>query len=103
LSIEEIKILVQEEKDGEEKIKKAKEEAENLTAKAKGDASKILSAVENQEYYDDILKAKSTETDNKKRLMTEETEKKIILIREAAQGTIMNKAVYLIVNQVLGE
>lgn len=103
MSIEEIKTLVQEEKNGEEKLKKAREEAESLIAKAKGDASKIVSATENQEYYDDILKAKSKETDNKKRFMAEETEKKIKLIRETAQGTIMNNAVHLIVKQVLGE
>jgi vacuolar-type H+-ATPase subunit H len=103
LSIEEIKTLVRLEKDAEKQLREAKERAESTIAEARKNASKKVSAAEDQEYYDSLLKECMKETDAKKRLMEEETEKRIIQIRKAAKGAPMKDAVSLIVKRVLGE
>jgi len=103
MSIEEIKTLVRLEKDGKEQLREAKERAESTIAEARKKASKIVSAAEDQEYYDSLLKELMKQTDAKKRLMEEETEKRIIQIRGTAKGAPMNDAISLIVKRVLGE
>jgi len=103
MSIEEIKTLVRLEKDGKEQLREAQERAESTIAEARKKASKIVSAAEDQEYYDSLLKELMKQTDAKKRLMEEETEKRIIQIRGAAKGAQMNDAISLIVKRVLGE
>jgi len=103
MSIEEIKTLVDLEKDGEQQLKEANEKADGIVAEAKKNASKIVSAAENQDYYDSLLTEWMKETEAKKKRIEEETEKRIAQIREAVKGTPMNDAISLIVKSVLGE
>jgi len=103
MSIEEVKTLVRLEKDGEEQLREAKERAQSIVAEAKKKASEIISAAEDQEYYDSLLEEWMKETNFKKKRIEEETEKKIAQLREAAKGAPMNDAVSLIVKSVLGE
>jgi vacuolar-type H+-ATPase subunit H len=103
MSIEEIKTLVRLEKDGEGQLREAKERADSTIAEARKNASKIVLAAEDQEYYDSLLKEWMKETDAKKKLMEEETEKRIIQIREAVKGAPMNGAISQILKRVLGE
>jgi vacuolar-type H+-ATPase subunit H len=103
MSIEEIKTLVRLEKDGGQQLEEAKEKADSVLAEARKNASKIVSAAENQEYYDSMLTEWLKETDAKKKRIEEETEKKIAHAREAVKGSAMNSAISLIVKSVLGE
>ena len=103
MSIEEIKTLARLEKNGEEQLGEAKEKAESTIVEARKKASETISAAENQEYYDSLLREWMKETDAKKKLIEEETERKIGQIREAAKGAPMNDAISLIMKRVLGE
>jgi vacuolar-type H+-ATPase subunit H len=102
MTIEDVKKLVEQEKDSEQNIRKAKEEAENIIKKSKADAQRILDEAEDQKYYDDIFAAGLKEINEKKKLLEKETEKKIEQIRKIAKKNL-EKAVSLIVTHILGE
>jgi vacuolar-type H+-ATPase subunit H len=100
MTIEEIKKLVEHEKDSEQNIRKAKEEAENMIKKTTEDAQRTLEQAEDQKYYDDIFAARLKEIDEKKKLLEKETGKKIERIRERAKKNL-EKTVSLIVKHIL--
>ena len=102
MTIEDIRGLVKQEKNSEEKIREAQEEADNIIKKWKKDAQKILQNAEDQNYYDGIFAVESRKIDDKKKLIEKETEKKIELIRETAKKNL-EKTVSLIVNRILEE
>jgi vacuolar-type H+-ATPase subunit H len=102
MTIEDIKKLVELEKDSEQNIRKAKEEAENIIKKSKEDAQRILDEAEDQKYYDDIFVAGLKEINEKKKLLEKETEKKIEQIRKIAKKNL-EKTASLIVTHILGE
>lgn len=102
MSIEDIKKLVEQEKDSEEKIKKAKEEAENIIKKSQKDELRILEDAEDQKYYDDIFATGLKEINEKKRLLENETEKKVERIRKIAKKNL-EKTASLIIRHVLEE
>ena len=102
MTMEDIKKLVEQEKDSEQRVKKAKEEAENIIRKSEEDAHRILDEVEDQKYYDDIFAAGLKEINGKKKLLEKETQKKIERIREIAKKNLEN-AVSLVIRHVLEE
>jgi vacuolar-type H+-ATPase subunit H len=102
MTIEDIKRLVEQEKDSELNIKKAREEAENILKKSEEDAQRILEQSEDQKQYDDVFAAGLKEINGKKRLLEKETEKKIERIREIAKKNL-EKSVSLIVVHILEE
>ncbi len=102
MSIEDLKVLVQQEKESEEKLKKAMEEANSIVKKAREDADRILENAENPKQYDDVFQAGLTEINEKKKLLEKETEKKIERIRAKAKKN-MEKATALIVKRILKE
>jgi len=102
MTIEDVKKLVEQEKDSEQDIKKAKEEAENILKKSEEDAQRILEEAEDQKYYDDIFAAGLKEINRKKKLLEKETEKKIERIREIAKKNLEN-TVRLITRHILEE
>jgi vacuolar-type H+-ATPase subunit H len=103
MTIENIKQLVKQEKDGQQKLKEAEAEAENLIANARKTASQLIDKAENPEYYDNLLKTRSKDKDDKKAQMAKETENEISQIQEASRGTSFQKAVSQIVKYVLEE
>jgi vacuolar-type H+-ATPase subunit H len=102
MTMEDIKKLVEQEKDSEQRVKKAKEEAENIIRKSEEDAHRILDEVEDQKYYDDIFAAGLKEINEKKKLIEEETEKKIERIRKIAEKNL-EKTASLIIKHILQE
>ena len=102
MSIEDIKKLVEQEKDSEQKIKKAKEEAEKLIKKSQSDMQRVLADAEDQKYYNDIFAAGLKEIDEKKNLLKSETEKKIERIRKTAEKNL-EKTASLVVRRILEE
>ena len=100
--MEDIKKLVEKEKDSEQRVKKAKEEAENIIKKSEEDAHRILDEAEDQKYYDDIFAAGLKEINEKKKLIEEETEKKIERIRKIAEKNL-EKTASLIIRHILQE
>jgi vacuolar-type H+-ATPase subunit H len=102
MTMEDIKKLVEQEKDSEQNIKKAKEEAENILKKSEEDAQRILEMAEDQKCYDDIFAAGLKKINRKKKLLEKETEKKVERIREIAKKNLEN-AVSLIVRHILEE
>ena len=102
MTIEDIKRLVEQEKDSELNIKKAREEAENILKKSEEDAQRILEQSEDQKQYDDVFAAGLKEINGKKRLLEKETEKKIERIREIAKKNL-EKSMSLIVMHILEE
>jgi vacuolar-type H+-ATPase subunit H len=102
MTIEDIKKLVEQEKDSEQNIKEAKEEAENILKKSEEDAQRILEEAEDQKYYDNTFAAGLKEINRKKKLLEKETEKKIEQIREIAKKNLEN-TVLLITSHILEE
>jgi vacuolar-type H+-ATPase subunit H len=102
MTIEDIKKLVEQEKNSEQKIRKAKEEAENIIEKSKEDAQKILENAEDQKHYDEIFVAGLKEINEKKKLLETETEKKIERVRKIAKKNL-EKTASLISRHVLEE
>lgn len=102
MTIEDIKRLVEQEKDSEQNIKNAKEEAENTLKKTGEDAQRILEQAEDQKQYDDVFAAGLKEINGRKRLLEKETEKKIERIREIAEKNL-DKTVSLIIRHILEE
>jgi vacuolar-type H+-ATPase subunit H len=102
MTIEDIKKLVEQEKDSEQKVKKAKEEAENIIKKSEEDAQRILDKAEEQKYYDDIFAAGLKEINEKKKLIEEETQEKIEQIRKIAEKNLQ-KTASLITKHILEE
>ena len=103
MSVEEIKTLVELEKNGVKQVKEEKEKGQGRIAEAKRKASEIISAAEDQEYYESLLREWMKETYVKKKVIEEETEQKMARIREAVSGARTNEAVSLIVKRVLEE
>jgi vacuolar-type H+-ATPase subunit H len=102
MTIEDVKRLVEQEKDSEQNIKKAKEESENILKKSQEDAQRILEQAEDQKHYDDIFATGLKEINGKKRLLEKETEKKIERIREIAKKNL-EKTASLIIRHILEE
>lgn len=102
MSIDEFKTLIQQEKESEEKIRKAKEEADNIIKEAQEKAEKLLEKAENPKQYDEIFQNGLTDINGKKKLIEEETEKKIQRIHTKAKKNL-DKTTALIVNHVLEE
>jgi len=102
MTIEDVKKLVEQEKDSEQNIRRAEEEAENILKKSEEDAQRILEKAEDQKYYNDIFVAGLKEINGKKKLLEKETQKKIERIREIAKKNLEN-AVSLIIRHILEE
>jgi vacuolar-type H+-ATPase subunit H len=102
MSIEEIRTLVELEKEAEEELGKAKEKADNLIEKAKIDARRILQEAEDPKHYLDIFNAKSEEMDDAKRQTEKEINEKVERTIETAQKNL-EKTISFIVEQVFGE
>lgn len=102
MSIEEIKNLVKQEKESEEKLRKTREEAASLIERSKENALKILQEAEDQKHYDAIYEARLKEIEEKKKMMESKINEKIERIREIANKNL-EKTISLIVKYVLEE
>lgn len=102
MSIEEIRNLIKEEKETEDKRKKAQEKATGIIEEAREKARRILQEAEQQEYYDEIFKKEAAEIKDKKEVIEKETNKRAERIQEIADKNL-EKTISVIVKLVLGE
>jgi vacuolar-type H+-ATPase subunit H len=102
MSIEEIRDLVKQEKTLEEKHSDAEKKAAEIINRAKEKAVQMLAEVSDESYYGDILKQKSNEIEEKKRLIDRAADEKVKLLdRIAAQNR--ERTVLFIIELVLGK
>lgn len=99
--MEEIRNLVRQERNGQDKLRKAHEKADGLIAKSKEKARAIIAEVENPEYFGELYKKKSEEIAGDKEIIEKEAEKKIEHIYERTDALAVKKAATLIVKYVL--
>jgi vacuolar-type H+-ATPase subunit H len=102
MTIEDIRGLVGLEKDSEEKIRRAKEEADTIIKKSEEDALRILQSAEDQKYYDAVFATGSREIHEKKKLIERETEEKIERIRKTGKKNL-ERTISFIARRVLEE
>jgi F0F1-type ATP synthase membrane subunit b/b' len=102
VSIDEIRNLVKQEKEMEQKRKDAEEQAARIIENAKAKARQLLQEAENPEYYEDIVTAKTKEIEQKKKQAEKEINDKIRQYPKKAEEN-MEKTVSKIVAYVLDE
>lgn len=100
MSIEDVKVLIRQEKEYEQKIAKAKEEADGIIKKSEKDAQRILQNANDPKYYDDIFTKGLAEISDKKKVIEKETDRKIERIRDKAKKNL-EKTSALVLKRVL--
>jgi vacuolar-type H+-ATPase subunit H len=102
MSIEEIRDLIKQEKKLEGEHSDAEKKAVEIINRAKEKAAQMIEEVSDEGYYEDILKQKSNEVEEKKKLIDKEADEKIKLLDQiAAQNR--EKTVLFIIELVLGK
>ena len=101
-SVEDIKSLVKQERNIEEELQRAKEEAANIVEKAKAEAKRILEEVEDGRYYSSLLETEVRGIDEKKKAVEKECYDEVEKLKKTA-GKNMEKAVAFVVKFVLEE
>jgi vacuolar-type H+-ATPase subunit H len=101
MSFEEIRNLVQKEKEAEQKLAKTREEAAKTVQRAEEDASKILQEAEKQD-YDRFFKERVIEIEEKKKTIEEDMERRIETLTKTANKN-MKKTISFIIDTILGE
>jgi vacuolar-type H+-ATPase subunit H len=102
MSLDEIRNLIKQERTLEERHSDEERKAAEIINRAKEKAAQIIAEVSDDSYYKDILKQKSDEIEEKKRLIDKEADERIELLgRIAAQNR--ERTVLFIVELVLGE
>jgi vacuolar-type H+-ATPase subunit H len=103
MSIEDIKQLIQQEKNHEQKVQNAKAEADRIIKTAEEEAKKIISKeAENLAYYEKIKASQAKEAEERKEKLLQEYERKTAELTHIADAN-MEKAVDFIVRYVLKE
>jgi vacuolar-type H+-ATPase subunit H len=101
MSFEEIRNLVQKEKEAEQKLAKTREEAAKTIQKAEEDANQILREAEKQD-HDHFFKKRTIEIEEKKKTVEEDTERRIETLTKIANKN-MKKTISFIIDSILGE
>jgi vacuolar-type H+-ATPase subunit H len=102
MSIEKIRDLVKQERMLEEKYRDAERKAAEIIREAKEKATRMLEEASDESYYEDILKQKSKEMEEKKRLIDKDTDEKIKLVAQIAAKN-REKTIDFIIEHVLGK
>jgi vacuolar-type H+-ATPase subunit H len=102
MSVEEIRNLVKQEKEMEENLKMAEEQAATIIENAREKARQMLQDAEDPRTYDKIFNERLAEVEGKKKLVEKEVNKKAEQVREAANKNL-EKTVSFILKHVLGE
>ena len=102
MSIDEIKNLVKQEKETEQKRRDAEDQAAKIIENAKEKARKLLQEAESPEYYEAIVTAKTKEIEQKKKHAEKEINERIKQYQKKATEN-MEKTVSTIAAHVLKE
>ncbi len=101
-SVEDIKALVKQEKQNEEELLKARDEANNVIEKAKSEAKRVLEEAEDGRQYEAIFEAESKKIEDRKKTLEKTSDEEIERVKKVA-GANMEKAIALILKNVLSE
>jgi vacuolar-type H+-ATPase subunit H len=102
VAIEDIRNIVKKERDSEEEIQRAKEEAGRIVEEAKEEARKIMNDVEDQRYLNALLETEMKKIEEKKKAMEKEFADEFENLKKRG-GNNMEKAIAYILKLVLGE
>jgi vacuolar-type H+-ATPase subunit H len=102
VAIEDIRNIVKKERDSEEEIQRAKEEAGRIVEEAKEEARKIMNDVEDQRYLNALLETEMKKIEEKKKAMEKEYAEEFENLKKRG-GNNMEKAIAYILKLVLGE
>lgn len=72
MSVEEVRSLVKQEKESEQELRKAKEEATAIVENAKVESKQILEEVEESRYYSALFETEAKKTARKKKALEKE-------------------------------
>jgi len=100
VDIKELQELIEEEKIAEEKVRKAKEEAQNILKAAHEKAESIVQAVDSDTSWENLKKARLEEMSRRRAEMEEEYKRKITMDDKTAQQNF-EKAVTYVVKETL--
>ena len=101
VDIKELQELIEEERSAEEKVKRAKEEAQNILKAAREKAETIEQTADADPSWEKLRQAKQEEMMKRKKQMEEEDKRKIDLLQRTAQQNFQ-KAVEHVVKATLG-
>ena len=102
MSVEDIRRLVEKERESEEQLKKAEEEASRIVEQAKAEAKEILSNVENERYIETLAKEELKGIEEKKKALENDCDEVLENLKSTADEN-MGKTVALILTLVFGE
>jgi vacuolar-type H+-ATPase subunit H len=102
MSIEEMRDLVKQERMLEEKQLEAERKAAEIVSEAKEKAVRMIEEVSEESYYEDVLKQRSKEIEEKKEVIDKETDEKIKLVVQVATKN-RGKAIEFIIERILGK
>ncbi len=102
MAIEDIRNIVKKEKDSEEAIQRAKEEAGRIVEEAKTEAKKIMNDVEDQRYLNGLFETEMKKIEQKKKAVEKEFAVELKNLKKSGEEN-MEKAIATILKLVLGE
>ncbi len=101
MSIEDVKALVKQERQTEEELRKAREEANRIIEDAKVEAKRVRDEAEDGRQYEAIFEGEMKKTEKKKRAEEKSSDEAAEKLKELGEANI-EKAVGLIVKSVVG-
>jgi vacuolar-type H+-ATPase subunit H len=100
VSVEDIRDLLEQEKESEKELREAKEKAERILKEAKAEAKRISEQADDDRYYEALIQATVKKASERKATMEQEFENTLEKLQQTASMN-MDKAVAFIVKQVL--
>jgi len=95
VDIKELQELIERERIAEEKVRKAKEEAQAILKNAREKAESILQAVHSEQNLEKVRQAKTQQIARKKAEVEEEHKRKISLVDKAAREKFEGAVAYV--------
>jgi vacuolar-type H+-ATPase subunit H len=102
MSIEDIRNLVKKERESEEEIQRAKEEAGRIVEDAKTEVRRIMNDLEDQRYLNALLETEMKKIEEKKKAIEKESAEEFENLKKEG-GRNMEKAIAYVLKLVLGE
>jgi V/A-type H+-transporting ATPase subunit G/H len=100
VQIKELQELIAQERAGEEKIRRAKEEAQEILKRAREKADSLVKATESDLYQQKLRSAKKEETERRKTEIEEEYKRKISELNKTAEQNL-ERAVTFVTKEIL--
>ncbi len=102
VDIKELQELIEEERLAEEKVKRAKEDAQNILKAAREKAEAIERTADADPAWEEIRKAKKEAMERRKKEMEEEDKRKVALLQRTAQQNFEKAVEHVVAKVTLG-